>query len=248
MDPLSDKYPSMSPFMYCAGNPVRLIDPNGMEIEGIGDGIKNFFKGVGNVLSGRPWAAKHKTNLGNRQSTNDVMNARFREGNFIGWVSDSYLNNLSTRTDPTSQNLHSRITSELTYWSPAQSPFSYDSYADVVNHYASELSNTTSMKAPTVKKTGEATLTFAGLSPTYIFDIEKGRKQWTHSGSPSFGIVNFSFSHNSILSTNFSRLQPQFGNANTPPLGALTNINGRLYDPSIVATLFNYNLSVPVVR
>jgi len=33
MDPLSDKYPSMSPFMYCAGNPVRLIDPNGMEIE-----------------------------------------------------------------------------------------------------------------------------------------------------------------------------------------------------------------------
>jgi len=26
VDPLSDKYPSMSPFMYCAGNPVRLVD------------------------------------------------------------------------------------------------------------------------------------------------------------------------------------------------------------------------------
>jgi len=25
VDPLSDKYPSMSPFMYCAGNPVRLV-------------------------------------------------------------------------------------------------------------------------------------------------------------------------------------------------------------------------------
>lgn len=32
VDPLSDKYPSMSPFMYCAGNPVVLVDPNGMDI------------------------------------------------------------------------------------------------------------------------------------------------------------------------------------------------------------------------
>ena len=32
VDPLSDKYPSMSPFMYCAGNPVIFIDPNGMEV------------------------------------------------------------------------------------------------------------------------------------------------------------------------------------------------------------------------
>jgi hypothetical protein len=29
VDPLADKYPSMSPYMYCAGNPVRLIDPDG---------------------------------------------------------------------------------------------------------------------------------------------------------------------------------------------------------------------------
>ena len=31
VDPMADKYPSMSPFMYTAGNPVMLIDPNGME-------------------------------------------------------------------------------------------------------------------------------------------------------------------------------------------------------------------------
>jgi len=30
VDPLSDKYPSTSPFMYAEGNPVMLIDPNGM--------------------------------------------------------------------------------------------------------------------------------------------------------------------------------------------------------------------------
>jgi RHS repeat-associated protein len=34
VDPLADKYPSMSPFMYCLGNPVKLIDPTGMSAVG----------------------------------------------------------------------------------------------------------------------------------------------------------------------------------------------------------------------
>ena len=29
VDPMSDKYPSLSPYTYCANNPVRLVDPNG---------------------------------------------------------------------------------------------------------------------------------------------------------------------------------------------------------------------------
>jgi len=29
VNPLSDKYPSLSPYMYCAGNPVMLVDPDG---------------------------------------------------------------------------------------------------------------------------------------------------------------------------------------------------------------------------
>ncbi len=33
MDPMSDKYPSMSAYMYCAGNPVILVDPYGRDIE-----------------------------------------------------------------------------------------------------------------------------------------------------------------------------------------------------------------------
>ena len=31
VDPMSDKYPSMSPYTYCANNPVRLVDPDGRE-------------------------------------------------------------------------------------------------------------------------------------------------------------------------------------------------------------------------
>jgi len=30
VDPMSDKYPSLSPYCYSANNPVVLVDPNGM--------------------------------------------------------------------------------------------------------------------------------------------------------------------------------------------------------------------------
>ena len=33
VDPMSDKYPSISPYAYCAWNPVRLVDPEGEEID-----------------------------------------------------------------------------------------------------------------------------------------------------------------------------------------------------------------------
>ncbi len=32
MDPLAEKYYSISPYAYCTGNPVRFIDPNGQDI------------------------------------------------------------------------------------------------------------------------------------------------------------------------------------------------------------------------
>ena len=32
VDPMSDKYPSLSPYTYCANNPIKLVDPNGEEV------------------------------------------------------------------------------------------------------------------------------------------------------------------------------------------------------------------------
>lgn len=37
VDPMSDKYPSLSPYVYCADNPVRCVDPNGREVHPIGE-------------------------------------------------------------------------------------------------------------------------------------------------------------------------------------------------------------------
>ena len=31
VDPMSDKYPSTSAYMYCVGNPVKLVDPSGKD-------------------------------------------------------------------------------------------------------------------------------------------------------------------------------------------------------------------------
>ena len=37
VDPMADKYPSISPYAYCAWNPVKLVDPNGREVYITGD-------------------------------------------------------------------------------------------------------------------------------------------------------------------------------------------------------------------
>ena len=39
VDPMADKYPSISPYAYCAWNPIKLIDPDGREAED--DWVKN---------------------------------------------------------------------------------------------------------------------------------------------------------------------------------------------------------------
>ena len=63
VDPMSDKYPSLSPYVYCANNPVKLTDPDGRWIPGLdednniivtreeGDDINSFKKFMGSAYS-----------------------------------------------------------------------------------------------------------------------------------------------------------------------------------------------------
>ena len=41
VDPMAHKYPSLSPYVYCANNPVKLVDPNGEEFSNPDDPPKN---------------------------------------------------------------------------------------------------------------------------------------------------------------------------------------------------------------
>ncbi len=44
LDPLAEKYPSISPYAYCAGNPVRYIDPTGMVVQMFGSSTEEANK------------------------------------------------------------------------------------------------------------------------------------------------------------------------------------------------------------
>ena len=37
VDPMRRKYPNMSPFVYCANNPIKLVDPNGDSLKYVGN-------------------------------------------------------------------------------------------------------------------------------------------------------------------------------------------------------------------
>jgi hypothetical protein len=46
VDPMSDKYPSMSPYNYCANNPVMLVDPDGREVFIVGEQVFAAFQSL----------------------------------------------------------------------------------------------------------------------------------------------------------------------------------------------------------
>ncbi|MDR2835969.1 MAG: RHS repeat-associated core domain-containing protein, partial [Bacteroidales bacterium] len=50
-DPLSDKYPSTTPFAYCRNNPIMLIDPNGMDDDWVQNNKTGEYEWHDNVTS-----------------------------------------------------------------------------------------------------------------------------------------------------------------------------------------------------
>lgn len=44
VDPMSDKYPGLSPYNYCAWNPMKIVDPDGMRFDSVSMSIVNDFR------------------------------------------------------------------------------------------------------------------------------------------------------------------------------------------------------------
>ena len=62
LDPMSDKYSSMSPYADCADNPVKLVDPNGKEVWIIGDDASAVTKAYEQLQSSTSYKLKLRDN------------------------------------------------------------------------------------------------------------------------------------------------------------------------------------------
>jgi RHS repeat-associated protein len=51
VDPLSDEYPSLSPYNYCANNPIMLVDPDGRHIETTEEAYSQINQGLKAILA-----------------------------------------------------------------------------------------------------------------------------------------------------------------------------------------------------
>ena len=54
VDPMADKYPSISPYAYCAWNPIKLVDPDGREINPVYSKEGDFLGNTKEGFTGHP--------------------------------------------------------------------------------------------------------------------------------------------------------------------------------------------------
>ena len=93
VDPMSDKYASLSPYVYCADNPVKLVDPNGedwFENELTGDVYysRDYRKGDEKELKGEGWKWMGENNMFG-QSADDAITANLDKADVYA-QDDSY--------------------------------------------------------------------------------------------------------------------------------------------------------------
>ena len=101
VDPMADKYPSISPYAYCAWNPMKLVDTDGKEFTvWIEDGEGNTYEYKPNMAPTGDAAAQQQIQTLNKMySTSlgqEVIDVLIESGN------DYYITNESTRTPGTS--------------------------------------------------------------------------------------------------------------------------------------------------
>ncbi|NLD50242.1 MAG: RHS repeat-associated core domain-containing protein, partial [Clostridiaceae bacterium] len=74
-DPMFEKYPSISPYTYCANNPLKFVDPTGMIVDPVGDEETALYNEYKQILSDRKDRAQDKV---------DRIQNRIDQGKYVG--------------------------------------------------------------------------------------------------------------------------------------------------------------------
>ena len=72
VDPMASKYPSLSPYVYCADNPIKLVDPNGEEIDNPPTEYNLTINGTTAILQ-TPDGLSKQYNLQNQKEYNSLL-------------------------------------------------------------------------------------------------------------------------------------------------------------------------------
>ena len=96
VDPMSDKYPSMSPYNYCANNPIILVDPDGRDYETVIVEGKDGKPGTITII------ATFYTNNDNKKTVQealDVWNDQSGKHSFVNSEGKEYKVNFCLQVD-----------------------------------------------------------------------------------------------------------------------------------------------------
>ena len=117
-DPLSNKYPNISPYAYCGWNPLKYIDPNGMYIE-----VSQNGDGTYSVISGEVNDDKNIYIVTDGERTGEVLGEMFSQYSFFdteGNVVHSNIDPADMSGDNFLADIQANPPSLLDYISPAE--------------------------------------------------------------------------------------------------------------------------------
>ena len=82
VDPMADKYPNISPYAYCAWNPIKLVDPDGEEIADYYDIYGNYL-GTDGIADGRIFVVTNEAEIERILDNGSDCSIQFTDANTI---------------------------------------------------------------------------------------------------------------------------------------------------------------------